>query len=190
MEGAYLGLGGQTHIHYMGTTPMRHPSLCVPAQQPSNRVLARGDVLITEISAHYHGYPGQILRPFTIGEPPTPAYQRLYDVAVGTFWRIAAMVRRRRRRRGVDAAEGIRGRVPRSAGDLAHGFGGGTATSRPHATNRHEQPRDHAAEDMTIVIQPTSSRRREQMGLQVGEPVTSRGQESNRCIAIMRFIRR
>jgi Xaa-Pro aminopeptidase len=70
VEGAYLGLGGKTHIHYIATTPMQNPTVCVPAQNQSNRVLEKGDVLITEISAHYHGYPGQILRPFTIGTPP------------------------------------------------------------------------------------------------------------------------
>jgi len=85
VEGAYLGLGGRTTIHFMGVTPMKSPSLCVPAQILSNRIIQKGDVLITEISAQYHGYYGQILRPFAIGEPPTPLYQRLYDVAVETF---------------------------------------------------------------------------------------------------------
>ena len=32
IEGAYLGLGGKTHIHYMATTPMQNPTVCVPAQ--------------------------------------------------------------------------------------------------------------------------------------------------------------
>ncbi|HEV7235032.1 MAG TPA: M24 family metallopeptidase, partial [Ktedonobacteraceae bacterium] len=81
VEGAYLRLGGKNHIHYMGTTPMSNPDLCVPAQLQSNRILQAGDVLITEISAHYHGYTGQILRPFAIGSPPSPAYMHMYEVA-------------------------------------------------------------------------------------------------------------
>src|SRR5579863_7222563 len=93
VEGAYLGLGGKNHIHYMATTPMSNPSVCVPAQHQSNRVLQRGDVLITESSAHYFGYAGQILRPFSIGTPPTPAYQQMYDVAVEAFQRIANVIR-------------------------------------------------------------------------------------------------
>ncbi len=45
VEAAYLGSGGRTHIHYMATTPMQHPSVCVPAQIQSNRVIEKGDVL-------------------------------------------------------------------------------------------------------------------------------------------------
>ncbi len=93
VEGAYVPLGGQTHIHYMATTSMRNPDLCVPAQFQSDRVLQAGDVLITEISAQYDGYPGQILRPFSIGEPPTADYQDMYDLAANVFKRIAAVVR-------------------------------------------------------------------------------------------------
>src|SRR5260370_37823523 len=59
VEGAYLGLGGKTHIHYMATTPMSHPSVCVPAQHQSHRIIEKSDVLITEISAHYAGDAGQ-----------------------------------------------------------------------------------------------------------------------------------
>src|SRR5260221_214515 len=193
VEGAYLGLGGQTHIHYMGTTPMRHPSLCAPAQQPSSRVLARGDVLITEISAHYHGYPGQILRPFTIGEPPTPAYQRLYDVAVETFWRVAAVGRAGATvEAGLDAAEGIHAAGHTICGDLAHGFAGGHRPPgvRPRQTGGPSSPGFTLAEDMTLVIQPHVVTRDEQMGLQVGElvRVTREGVESLHRYP-MRFIR-
>ena len=193
VEGAYLGLGGQTHIRYMGTTPMRHPALCVPAQQPSSRVLARGDVLITEISAHYHGYPGQILRPFTIGEPPTPAYQRLYDVAVETFWRVAAVVRAGATVEAVlDAAEGIHASGYTICDDLAHGFGGGylPPVVRTRQTGGTSSPGFTFAEGMTIVIQPNVVTRDEQMGLQVGElvRVTREGVESLHRYP-MRFIR-
>lgn len=55
IESAYLGLGGKNHIHYLATTSMQNPTVCVPAQQQSNRLIEKGDVLITEISAHYHG---------------------------------------------------------------------------------------------------------------------------------------
>jgi Xaa-Pro aminopeptidase len=165
----------------------------VPAQQPSNRVLARGDVLITEISAHYHGYPGQILRPFTIGEPPTPAYQRLYDVAVETFWRVAAVVRAGATVEAVlDAAEGIHAAGYTICDDLAHGFGGGylPPVVRTRQTGGTSSPGFTFAEDMTIVIQPNVVTRDEQMGLQVGElvRVTKEGVESLHRYP-MRFIR-
>ena len=54
---SYLGSGGRSHIHYMATTPMSNPSICVPAQYQSKRILEKGDVLLTELSSHYfEGY--------------------------------------------------------------------------------------------------------------------------------------
>ena len=44
VEAAYLGSGGKTHIHYLATTPMQNPTMCVPAQHQSNRVIEKGDV--------------------------------------------------------------------------------------------------------------------------------------------------
>src|SRR5437588_3558609 len=126
VEGAYLGLGGRTHIHYMATTPMHNPTVCVPAQYQSNRVIEKGDVLITEISAHFHGYPGQILRPFAIGTKPTPGYQRMYDVAVDVYLRIADVIRDGATIDEVlDAAEYIHAAGFTIYDDLLHGFGGG-----------------------------------------------------------------
>lgn len=183
VEGAYLGLGGQTHIHYMGTTSMHQPSLCVPAQQQSSRRLQAGDVLLTEISAQYHGYPGQILRPFTIGAPPTAAYQRLYDVAAATFERAAALVRAGATAEVVlDAAEGIHAAGYTICDDLVHGFGGGylPPVVRTRQTGGTSTPDFTFEENMTIVIQPNVITPDERMGVQVGElvRVTRTGVES------------
>ncbi|MGZ3582355.1 MAG: M24 family metallopeptidase [Ktedonobacterales bacterium] len=183
VECTYLGLGGQTHIHYMGSTPMRNPSLCVPSQQQSNRVLERGDVLITEISAQYHGYPGQILRPFTIGEPPTAAYQRLYDVAVEAYERVATVIHAGVAAEAVmDAAECIHAGGYSICDDLVHGFGGGylQPVIRTRQTGGTQTPSFTLEENMTVVIQPNVITLDEQMGLQVGElvRVTRTGVES------------
>lgn len=193
VENAYLGLGGQTHIHYMATTPMRNPTLCVPAQQQSSRVLERGDVLITEISAHYRGYPGQILRPFTIGEPPTSAYERLYAVAVEAFEHIAAAIRAGVTAEAVlDAAEGIHVAGYTICDDLVHGFGGGylPPVIRTRQTGATRAPDFIFEEDMTLVIQPNVITPDERMGLQVGElvRVTRTGVESLHRYP-MKFIR-
>src|SRR5919199_1745630 len=93
VQGAYLGRGGRNVIHYMSTTPMRPPDVCVPAQYQSHRVIQRGDVLITEISVEYWGYGGQSLRPYAIGEEPTPEYRRMYEVAEQAFYAVAAALR-------------------------------------------------------------------------------------------------
>lgn len=193
VEGAYLGLGGQTHIHYIGSTPMRNPSLCVPSQQQSNRVLERGDVLITEISAQYHGYPGQILRPFTIGEPPTPAYQRLYDVAVEAFERVAAVIRAGATADAVlDVAECIHAAGYSICDDLVHGFGGGYLPPiiRTRQSGGTSMPSFTFEQNMTVVIQPNVIAEDERMGVQVGElvRVTHAGVESLHRYP-MKFIR-
>jgi Xaa-Pro dipeptidase len=183
VEGAYLGLGGKNHIHFMGATPMSNPTLCVPAQNLSNRVIQTGDVLITEISALYHGYAGQILRPFAIGAPPTPEYQRMYDVAVEAFHRIADVIHPGATTDEVlDAAEYIHTAGFTIYDDLLHGFGGGYLP--PILRTRRTSVRTPASftfrENMIIVIQPNVITEDERMGVQVGEMVrvTSTGVES------------
>jgi Xaa-Pro dipeptidase len=183
VEGAYLRLGGRTHIHYMATTPMQHPCACVPAQIQSNRVIEKGDVLITEISAHYHGYPGQILRPFAIGTPPTPEYQRMYDVAVETFTRIANVIHDGATIDQVlDEAEYMHTSGFTICDDLLHGFGGGYLPPilRTRQTGSKIAQPFTFRENMTIVIQPNVITEDERMGVQVGEllRVTHNGVES------------
>jgi|SRR5690242_1278877 len=183
VEGAYLPLGGHTHIHYMATTPMRNPSVCAPAQSQSDRVLRAGDVLITEISAQCDGYPGQILRCFSIGEPPTSEYQRMHDLAVRVFERVAVVVRAGATvEEALDAADAIDAAGYTICDDLLHGFGGGYLA--PHVRTRQTGGTRHPgfvfAENMTVVIQPNVITPDERMGVQVGElvRVTRTGVES------------
>ncbi|HCI78087.1 MAG TPA: hypothetical protein DHW02_00175 [Ktedonobacter sp.] len=172
VEGAYLGLGGKTHIHYMGTTPMNNPHLCVPSQQQSSRILQIGDVLITEISAHYHGYAGQILRPFAIGTSPTPEYQHMYEIAVEAFHRIASVIRPGATSNDVlDAADFIHQSGFTICDDLVHGFGGGylqpVLRTRPTSVKIPET--FVFRENMVVVIQPNVVTEDGRMGVQVGE---------------------
>lgn len=193
VEGAYLGAGGKTHIHYMATTPMSHPTVCVPAQHQSNRVIEKGDVLITEISAHYAGYAGQILRPFAIGTPPTAAYQHMYDVAAEAYRRIAGVLRDGATTDEVlDVAEYIHAAGFTICDDLLHGFGGGYLAPilRTRRTSARPLPSFTFRENMVVVIQPNVITDHERMGVQVGELVriTPDGVESLHNYP-MRFIR-
>ena len=126
VESGYVAAGGQTHIRYLGVTPMDQPELCVPAQWPSSRPLRTGDVLSCEISASYGGYPGQLLRTFAVGAPPTPRYRDLHQVAEQAFDAMTA-----RLRAGATAADLIEAAsLITAAGftvydDLVHGYGGG-----------------------------------------------------------------
>ncbi len=184
VQGSYLGLGGRSTIHYMATTPMNNPSVCVPAQFQSMRVLEKGDVLLTELSAYYcDGYPGQILRPFTIAAPPTPAYQHMYDIAVEAFSRIANVIRDGASSEEVlDTAEYIHKAGYTIYDDLVHGFGGGYLPPilRTRRTSARPAPPFTFKENMTIVIQPNVITEDERMGVQVGEllRVTKSGVQS------------
>lgn len=183
IEEAYLSLGGKNHIHYLATTPMHNPTVCVPAQHPSTRILQQGDVLITEISAHYHGYAGQILRPFAIVASPTAAYQHMYEVAVEAFQRIASVIQPGASIDDVlDAAEYIHDEGFTIYDDLLHGFGGGylpPILRTRRSSMRPVQPFVFQ-ENMTLVIQPNVITQDERMGVQVGElmRVTANGVES------------
>ena len=185
VQGSYLALGGRNTIHYMVTTPMSNPSACVPSQYQSTRTLEKGDVLLTEISAHlFEGYPGQILRPFAIGNtPPTAEYQRMYDVAVEVYRRLAGVIRAGTSTEQVlDAAQYIHDSGYTICDDLVHSMGGGYLPPilRTRRTSVRLAPPFTYRENMTIVIQPNIITEDGRMGVQVGEllRVTRDGVES------------
>ena len=183
IEGAYVPLGGGTHIHYLAATPMEQPEVCVPSQHLSARALRRGDVLITELSAHYHGYPGQVHRPFAIGAQPTDLYRRLYDVALLAYERIADVIRPGATTEAVlDAAECIHAAGFSIYDDLVHGFGGGylPPVLRTRHTGSGDQEPFAFRENMTVVRQPNVITPDERAGLQLGQlvGVTADGVES------------
>src|SRR5215471_3895795 len=169
LEGAYIAAGGLTHIHYLGVTAMAEPGLCVPAQWPSPRRLRAGDVLTCEVSASYRGYPGQLLRTFTIAAPATPLYSDLHRVAEAAFGAMAA-----RLRAGAAAgAEIILGAGYTIYDDLVHGFGGGylpPVISRADLEARRARDFTFAA-GMTVVLQPNVITPDERAGVQTGELV-------------------
>jgi Xaa-Pro dipeptidase len=173
VENSYVGLGGKTNIHYMATTPMHNPAVCVPAQQHSTRVLESGDVLITEISAQFmQGYPGQILRPFAIGTPPTAEYLRLYDVAVEAFNRITSVIQPGATTEEVlNAADYIHDAGFSIYDDLVHSYGGGynPPILRTRQTSARLPEPFIFRENMTVVVQPNVITKDERRGVQVGE---------------------
>src|ERR687886_2130715 len=91
-EDAYRREGGMPHITFLRSMPMETPNGCVPAQNPSARRLERGDVIITEFSASYWGYSGQVHRPVFVDADPTEEWQRLFDVALEAYERLSEAV--------------------------------------------------------------------------------------------------
>ena len=184
LEGAYIAAGGLTHIHYLGVTAMAEPALCVPAQWPSPRRLRAGDVLTCEVSASHRGYPGQLLRTFTIAAPATPLYEDLHRVATEAFGAMAARLRAGAVAGDLTAAaaEIILGAGYTIYDDLMHGYGGGylpPVVSRAGLEARRA-PDFTLAAGMTVVIQPNVITPDERAGVQTGELmlVTESGCES------------
>lgn len=190
IEGAYRADGGLPHIAFLRSMPMGAPNGCVPAQNPSDRRIERGDVIITEISASYWGYSGQIHRPVFVGAEPTAAWQRLFDVARQAYDRMAAAIRPGATERDVVRAASVIGDAGYAIyDDLVHGYG---VDILPPIIDRsccrfwpwdesHPVPEGRRFEErMAVVIQPNPITPDERMGLQLGAltVVTSRGAES------------
>ena len=171
IERAYVGQGGTTGIHYIGTTSMTAPELAVPRQFPTTRRLETGDVVVAEITAAFWEHPGQVLRSFALGEP-TKLYCDLYAAADAAFDAIAAALKAGATPSDVIEASG----VIEEAGftiidDLLHGYGGGYlppilgSKSRPAGP----VPPEPFRAGQTVVIQPNVVTRDGKAGVQTGE---------------------
>jgi Xaa-Pro dipeptidase len=172
VECAYSREGGTHGIHFMATTPMRAPQIGVPSQIPSRRAIAKGDVLITEISAEHWGYSGQIHRAYAIGEPPTEAYARMHAVAVECYERIVEVLRDGATAADVvDAADVVHDRGYTLYDDLFHGTNQLPPILRSRRTLHRPVPDFTFRENMAVVIQPNVVIDDAHMGLQVGETV-------------------
>lgn len=183
IERAYVGVGGSTVIHFIGTTAMAAPDLCVPRQFASRRRVQPGDFVFCELSAAWWDYSGQVLRGFTVAAEPTSLYGDLHDTATAAFDAITKTIRP-----GVAAAELIQASaiIERNGfttcDDLVHGYGGGYFAPILGSRSR---PAGHPAtltlaENMCLVVQPNVITRDEKAGVQVGElvRVTKTGCES------------
>jgi Xaa-Pro aminopeptidase len=172
-EAAYRPAGGLPRIMFLRSMAMDEPNGCLPAQNPSTRRLQASDVVITEFSASYWGYTGQIQRPIFVGAEPTPEWRRLFDVARAAYRALEQAVRA-----GGSEADAIRAAEPiREAGydiydDLIHGYG---VDIMPPLIDRGQlgrPPEDGGARferNMAIVLQPNPITPDERMGLQLGE---------------------
>lgn len=169
---AYVSLGGQHQIHYLGITAMDDPDLSVPAQWPTGRVIRPRDVITCEISAAAAPeYAGQVLRTFTVGAPPTGLFAELHAVAVAAFDAIAACLMPGARARALAEAAAVIDQAGFTAiDDLVHGFGGGylppvvPAPGRPMPT-----PDLVLSAGMTLVVQPNVATSDGRAGVQTGE---------------------
>jgi Xaa-Pro dipeptidase len=171
VEHAYVPLGGTTRIHYLGSTSMNSPTIYVPSQSQTSRRLERGDIIITELSAEYGGYAGQIHRPIVIGAKPTLQYSKLYDVALEAYENILSELK-----------DGVTSEILIKSADSAivdkgyticdsvvHGYGTDLAYPELGTSNSaYLNPHYEFKENMIIVIQPNPITLDKKFGLQLG----------------------
>jgi Xaa-Pro dipeptidase len=178
VERAYVGEGGGTGIHFIGTTSMHGSDLAVPRQFPLPRRVEKGDVVVAEITAHFFDYGGQVLRSFAVGEDPSPLYRALHDTADAAFDAIAAVLKEGATPAQVIEASG----VIEQAGftiidDLLHGYGGGYLQPVLGCKSRPSGPvlEEPFKAGQTVVIQPNVVTRDGKAGVQTGELVVITG---------------
>jgi Xaa-Pro dipeptidase len=171
-----------TTIHYFLVTPMASPEYGVPRQLPSTRTVRPGDVIATEITAHFFEYPGQALRTFTAAAEATPLFRRLHETAEAAFDAVTGVMRQGTTMRAIVEAAGLIEDAGFSVyDDLVHGFGGGYLPPVLGSQSRPAGPLPDMTLEagMTCVVQPNVITRDGRAGVQVGELVlvTERGVE-------------
>jgi Xaa-Pro aminopeptidase len=175
IQASFLEDGGALMFHFLGATPMDEPEMIFPWQYPSTRLVARGDVLMTEISAGYWGYCGQIQRAFTVAARPTPEYLRLYDLAAEAYARILEALKPGATDRDVlAAARGIEDAGFQTLDALLHGWGitiEPPRTDLPVALIKRELTPFTVEPGMLLVIQPHVVDPEARRGVQVGNLV-------------------
>ena len=183
IERAYIGLGGNNWIHYIGSTSMKSPDVCVPRQFTSRRKIQKGDFVFCELSASFWDYSGQVLRGFTVDAEPNSLYKDLHQTAYSAFNSITKVIRPGVNTKELIEASGIIEKNGFTTNDdLVHGYGGGYfapilgSKSRPSG-----HPVDlELKENMCMVVQPNVITPDEKAGVQFGEliRVTKNGFES------------
>ncbi|HKD30552.1 MAG TPA: M24 family metallopeptidase [Xanthobacteraceae bacterium] len=183
IERAYISHGGTNVIHFIGSTPMAAPAVCVPPQFTSRRKIEAGDFVFCELSAAWWDYSGQVLRGFTVEAEPTSLYRDLHAAAYAAFQSITGAIRPGALPQSLIDASGI---IEESGyttyDDLVHGYGGGYlppiigSKSRPAG----QMPTFPLEANMCLVVQPNVITPDMKAGVQFGElvRVTPTGFES------------
>jgi Xaa-Pro aminopeptidase len=84
--------GGRIAFGHVGSTPMREPAMTYPSFYPSNRVLQRGDAVMTELTGGFGGYFGKVYTTSFIG-PPTPQYKTMFELAAESYRQLLAAIK-------------------------------------------------------------------------------------------------
>jgi Xaa-Pro dipeptidase len=85
--------GGDVDFLIIGSTPMGNPSMFFGNPRPSERRLAKGDIVIMELAAGYRGYTAQIGSPICVGEPTDMVRRFWNEITLPGYNRIVAEIR-------------------------------------------------------------------------------------------------
>jgi Xaa-Pro dipeptidase len=184
---------GEDYLHYISSTPQDASDRCVPAQTPSSRTLASGDVILIELSVGYRAYAGQTLRSIILDAEPNALYADLHEVALAAYHGMREALRPGATTEDVlRAAEVIDDRGYEIIDGLLHGYAIGvlppsvpgesypTTLSRPVRMGADQHKPFTFEKDMTVVIQPNVVTKDCRAGVQLGNLVviTETGAES------------
>jgi Xaa-Pro aminopeptidase len=94
IHGTYLYLGGSLYGAAIGVSPMDNPSTPYSwwVAGGSTREIQKGDLVLTEITGTYYGYPGQLIRPIALGDPP-PELRKMADLAIDLYLDVQKVVK-------------------------------------------------------------------------------------------------
>lgn len=164
--------GGRICFGHVGSTSMRDANLIYPSFYPTNRVLQRGDAVMTELTGGYGGYFGKIYTTSFIG-PPTPEYKVMFELAAESYHQLIGSIKP-----GVcgrDLAPALAGKTA-AAGYKPRSFitGWSTVNSRPVLFSGRIE-----AADLELALQPGNClnvagwvvNQDETMGVWVGDTV-------------------
>jgi Xaa-Pro aminopeptidase len=181
---SYMPQGGGVKLIFIGSTSMSRPHLIFPCQFPSHRKVGRGDIILTELSADYEMYAGQAHRPITVRVPPTPIYQKMFDVALEAYTRVLKALKPGATHVEVKKAASVIQEEGFTTFDATlHGWGLLIEPPRVDIDAvmiRRPQNEFVVREGMLLVIQPNVVTQDGKRGLQVGNlvEITPRGARS------------
>jgi Xaa-Pro dipeptidase len=85
--------GGDVDFLIIGSTPMASPAMFFGNPRPSERRLAKSDIIIMELAAGYRGYTAQIGSPICVGEPTEMVKKFWHEITLPGYRRIVAEIR-------------------------------------------------------------------------------------------------
>src|SRR5271166_4318349 len=140
--------GGDVDFLIIGATPMASPAMFFGNPRPSERKLAKGDIIIMELAAGYRGYTAQIGSPICVGEPTEMVKKFWHEITLPGYHKIVAEIAPGRPAEAMrEASKFFRNNGYQSRPTQCHGID--LVTDKPHVVAEHV-----SAEKFEEVLKP------------------------------------